>query len=497
MLEPLPVSQWNTATAAHLMNRAGFGASPGDIEDLRQLGPDRAVSWFVDYEKIPDPTPAPDWAQPDPATIARREAIRNAADPATRRMLEQQQGEEQRSRMSDLRYWWIRRMALGPRPFQEKMTLFWHGHFATSSEKVNMPYFLWLQNETLRQNATGNFNQLLIAASKDPAMLLYLDGARSQKGEPNENFAREVMELFTLGEGHYTEQDIQQAARAYTGWGLTPDNLHYEYHPNNHDDDPKTVFGQTGNFSGGDVLNMICAKPECAQFIAKKLWRFFAQDQPPQPVVDALAAEFRKSGMNLKHLMRVIFRSREFYAADVIRSQIKSPVQWLLASAHQLQAPMPTEPMSLVMLRQLGQELFNPPNVKGWDGGIAWITTNNLLDRYNFAAALVEGDRVPLPGLMDQMHGLMDQMHGLMSEMAEDGVMVIPPADVTSLFTAADLTTPYAFLDALQERFLNTQLGPQRLSSLTDFLKSRSPIEETDIRKAIRLVMCTPEYQLT
>jgi len=202
------------------MNRAGFGGSPADIENLRQMGLGKAVSWFVDYEKIPDNTPAPDWAHPDPELIARREAIRNAADPETRRMLNQLEYQNLGAQMADLRYWWLRRMALGPRPFQEKMTLFWHGHFATSFEKVQMPYFLWLQNETLRQNATGNFNQLLIAASEDPAMLMYLDGARSARNKPNENFAREVMELFTLGEGNYTEQDIQQAAKAYTGWGL-------------------------------------------------------------------------------------------------------------------------------------------------------------------------------------------------------------------------------------------------------------------------------------
>jgi uncharacterized protein (DUF1800 family) len=490
MLEPLQGKEWNTATAAHLMNRAGFGGSPQDIENLRQLGLYKAVSWFVDYEKIVDPTPAPDWAQPDPEAIARRLAIQNAADPDTRQMLQQQQNQQQYSQMADLRYWWIRRMALGTRPFQEKMTLFWHGHFATSFEKVQMPYFLWLQNETLRQNAIGNFSSLLSAVSEDPAMLLYLDGARSYKKAPNENFAREVMELFTLGEGHYTEQDIQEAAKAYTGWGLSKDRLHYEYHPFNHDTGPKTVFGQTGNYSGEDVLNLICAKPECAQFISKKIWRFFAQDEPPQPVVDALAAEFQKTGLDIKQLMRVIFMSKEFYAPEVVRSQIKSPVQWLIASAHQLQAPLPTEPMSLVMLRQLGQELFNPPNVKGWDGGVSWITTNNFLDRCNFAAALVEGDRVPLPGLMGQMRGVL-------SGMAEDGLMQIAPNDVSTLFSAVDLSNPISFLDALETRFLNASLNPQRRASFTDFLKNRSPIEETDVRKAIRLIMCTPEYQLT
>jgi uncharacterized protein (DUF1800 family) len=381
-------------------------------------------------------------------------------------------------------------MALGPRPFQEKMTLFWHGHFATSFEKVRMPYFLWLQNETLRQNAMGNFNSLLIAVAEDPAMLLYLDGARSNKNRPNENFAREVMELFTLGEGNYTEHDIQQAAKAYTGWGLSRDRLHYEYHPGNHNLGPETVFGQTGSFSGEDVLNMICAKPQCARFIAERIWRYFVQDQPPPAIVDALATEFHNKGMDIRHLMNVIFHSREFYAPDVIRSQIKSPVQWLIAATHQLQAPLPTQPMTLVMLRQLGQELFNPPNVKGWDGGIAWITTNNLLDRYNFAAALVEGDRVALPSLEGQMRGLLRSIN-------EDGLMQISPINATALFSPADLATPDSFLAALQARFLNGELRPQRLDPLADFLKSRSPLEESDIRKAIRLIMCTPEYQLT
>ena len=492
MLEPLPSAQWNEVTAAHLMNRAGFGGSPREIENLRRMGLDGAVSSLVDYDKIPDSTPAPDWAHPDPEFIARREAIQKAADPETKKMLQREQNVASYVQMADLRYWWIRRMALGPRPFQEKMTLFWHGHFATSFEKVRMPYFLWLQNETFRQNALANFNQLLIATAKDPAMLRYLDGANSNKNKPNENFAREVMELFALGEGHYTEQDIQQAAKAYTGWGFAQDRLHFEYHPRNHDDGPKTVFGQTGNFTGEEVLNLICAQPQCAKFIAGKIWRFFVQDQPPQPVVDALADEFRSHDMDLGHLMGVIFRSREFYAPDAIRSQIKSPVQWLVAGTHQLEGALPTEPMTLVMLGQLGQELFQPPNVKGWDGGIAWITTNSLLDRYNFAAALVEGERVPLPALKGRMKGIMNSMGG-----DGLGLMQIAPANVTALFTPEQLSTPDSFLAAMQARFLNGALKPQRLASLRDFLRTKSPIEEADIRKAIRLLMSTPEYQLT
>jgi hypothetical protein len=491
MLDPLPASQWNATTAAHLLNRAGFGGSPADIDRLHQMGMGGAVSWFVNYERNPDDTPAPDWAHPDPDFIERRNAIQNAADPETRKALQKMQNTSDNQQMADLRYWWVRRMALGPRPFQEKMTLFWHGHFATSFEKVRMPFFLWRQNETLRQNATGNFYQLLTAVSEDPAMLRYLDGASSNKAHPNENFAREVLELFTLGEGHYTEQDIQQSAKAYTGWGIDKTQLQYEYHPGNHDNGPKTIFGQTGNYTGEDVLNMICDQPQCAKFISTKIWRYFVQDQPPAPLMDALATEFHKNGMDIKHLLTVIFSSKEFYGPDVIRSQVKSPVQWLVACAHQLQAPLPTQPMTLVMLAQLGEELFQPPNVKGWDGGVAWITTNSLMDRYNYAAALVEGQRVPLPGLRGQMQGIIN------SSLSEDNIMDIPPVDVVTLFSSFDLQDPDQFLAALESRFLNDTLRPQRRDTLRDFLKSRSPLEEADIRKAIRLIMCTPEYQLT
>ncbi len=490
MLESLPANQWNTTTAAHLLNRAGFGGSPQDIESIHQMGLNKAVSWFVDYEKIPDATPAPDWAQPDSEAMAQRQIVQKITDPETKRVLQQQQNMNDNAQMADLRYWWLRRMAMGPRPFQEKMTLFWHGHFATSFEKVRSPYFFWLQNETFRQNALGNFSQLLVAVAQDPAMLRYLDGANSYKNHPNENFAREVMELFTLGEGNYTEQDIQQAAKAYTGWGISKDGLRYEYHYGNHDSGPKTIFGQTGNYTGEEVLGLICDKPECAKFIASRVWRFFVQDQPPPAVVDALATDFHAHGMDLRRMMNVIFRSKEFYAPDVIRSQIKSPVQWLIASTHQLQAPLPTQAMTLVMLSLLGQELFQPPNVKGWDGGIAWITTNSLLDRYNFAAALVEGERVPLPSLMGKVKNVMNSI-------SNDGLMQISATDVGKLFDTMDLSNTESFLTALQARLLNAELKPQRLASLHDFLKSKSPIEESDIRKAIRLLMCTPEYQLT
>ena len=283
MLSDLPAAQWNEATAAHLLNRAAFGGSPQDIENLRLMGLNRAVDWFVRYDRIPDDVPAPEWAQNvSEDVITHREEVEGAADRDTRRLLEEMRRAEESRQVADLRYWWLRRMALGPRPFQEKMTLFWHGHFATSFEKVHSPYFLWQQNETLRQNATGNFPQLLAAIAEDPAMLDYLDGERSNRHKPNENFAREVMELFTLGVGNYTEQDVQQLAKAFTGWGMSKNQLHYEYHPDNHDPGPKTLFGKTANYTCEEALQLLCTQPACAPFLVSKIWRYFVQDQPPR-----------------------------------------------------------------------------------------------------------------------------------------------------------------------------------------------------------------------
>ena len=259
MLSPLPSGKWSFTTAAHLLNRAGFGGSPGEIEELVALGPEGAVARFVDYEKVSDGTEDPAWAKPDPERAERLRALR-LATPEERRKLQQEEQRAQRERMIELRAWWLRRMASGRRPLQEKMTLFWHGHFATSAEKVRDVYLMWRQNEVFRRLATGNWLELLVSVSKDPAMLIWLDQAQSRKQHPNENFAREVMELFTLGEGHYTEHDVTEAARALTGWSYDRMAQDFVDRPMLHDRGAKTIFGRTGNFDGQDFLEMLVAQ---------------------------------------------------------------------------------------------------------------------------------------------------------------------------------------------------------------------------------------------
>ena len=294
MLKPLSASRWDFTTAAHLLNRAGFGGTPADIDRLVALGPEKAVLSLLDFEKVPDNTPPPDWAKPDPARMQKLRDVRLKGTEEQRKEAQEEERRLLRQCMTELRGWWFRRMAMGPRPFQEKMALFWHSHFATSVEKVRDAYYMWRQNELFRRLATDNWLNILYEVARDPAMLIWLDQAQSRKDHPNENFAREVMELFTLGEGHYTEKDVTEAARALTGWSLDRMDQQFMERPRIHDLGIKTFLGRTGNLDGRDVLEQIVAQPQAARFITAKLWNFFAGSMPSPDLNAALADAFRR-----------------------------------------------------------------------------------------------------------------------------------------------------------------------------------------------------------
>lgn len=489
MLTPIAADQWDFSRAAHLLNRAGFGGTPAEIEQLVSLGPERAVASLVDYEKIPDPTKDPDWARPDPTRAERVAALRKMT-PEERRMAQKEEQRKERERLLELRGWWLNRMVHGPRPLQEKMTLFWHGHFATSVEKVRDAYYMWRQNELFRRLATGNWQQLLTEVARDPAMLVWLDQAQSRKDHPNENFAREVMELFSLGEGHYTEKDITEGARALTGWSLDRTSQRFVDRPRIHDEGTKTFLGQTGNFDGGDVIRIIVEQPQAAKFITAKLWNYFAGGSLSPELNEALAAEFRRGGNNFKPVLRTLFRSEEFYAPQVVRAQVKSPVQWLVMGIRQLERNLPPPIVCSALTRSLGQELFQPPNVKGWDGGLAWINTNNLLTRYNESATLVFGDAKPLMNAA-QAKKQPKLRERFLARLRLGGV------DPEKLFTIEERHIKDKFIAAVEERFLQAELRPTQKQALRDFLDERGPLDTEDILGAIRLVMCTPDYQLT
>jgi uncharacterized protein (DUF1800 family) len=492
MLKPLSRAKWEFATAAHLLNRAGFGGPPQEIEKLAAQSHEEAVSHFVDYEKIPDSTAEPEWAKPDPDRRKTFMEARNLPEQERRRKLQEIQRAD-RQHMIEVRGWWLRRMADGPRPLQEKMVLFWHGHFATSVEKVREAYLMWRQNDLFRRLATGDWLELLVGVAKDPAMLIWLDQAQSRKEHPNENFAREVMELFALGEGHYTEKDITEAARALTGWSYDRLDQRFIERPMAHDRGQKTIFGRTGNFDGKDFLQMVVEQPQSARFITAKLWNFFAGEPPSEPLNEALAAEFKNGGNQFKPVLRAMFLSEEFHAPSIVRNQVKSPVQWLVGSARVLERELPPPLVCFGLTRNLGQDLFAPPNVKGWDGGLSWITTNNLLARYNDAATLVHGDAAPASAGIMPVNNPNAQM---MAERRMRGLR-IGGVDAKKIVPENDRTDKEKLIAALERRLIQDKLKPKQQQVLRDYLDSRSALDDATVLNAIRLLMSTPEYQLT
>jgi uncharacterized protein (DUF1800 family) len=496
MLKSLSSDRWNYTTAAHLLNRAGFGGPPAAIQKLADLGLDRAVSSLLNFEAIPDSTPNPVWAKPDPERMQKIRDVNRTGTPEEKRQMQRDEAKLQRERMLELRGWWLQRMAKGPRPLQERLVLFWHGHFATSVEKVRDAYYMWRQNELFRRLATGNWTFLLLEMGKDPAMLIWLDQAQSRRQHPNENFARELMELFSLGEGHYTEQDVIQGARALTGWSLDRMSQQYVYRPYFHDNGVKTFLGRTGNLNGDDVIEQIVAQPQSARFITGKLWNYFAGQEPAAELNGALAADFRANGNNFKPLLNTLFRSQEFYSPEIVRNEVKSPVQWLVGSVRMLESELPPPLVSSGMLRQLGQDLFAPPNVKGWDGGVTWITTNTLLDRYNDAQSLVMG---VVPPLTAQDLGRKQKAAGNNGRKAERMLQRVRlgGVKVEKILSPEERTDKSLMVAALEQRLFQTSLNRGQQQALDDFLNAKTKLSDADIATAIRLLMSTPEYQVT
>jgi len=487
MLEPLPAAKWSREMAAHLLNRAGFGGPPAEIDRLHAKGLDAAVQTLVGEAANPGSVEAPAWARPDADRVSRMEEYRKA-DPETRRTLQREEQRLQRSRMEELRHRWLQRMASGANPLGEKLTLFWHGHFATSAQKVKDPYLMWRQIDLFRRLGCSHWPTLLMEASKDPAMLVWLDQAQSRKEHPNENFARELMELFALGEGNYTEQDITEAARALTGWTMDRGRQSFTERKGAHDTGQKTLFGQRGNYDGDDVVRLVVNHPNASKFITAKLWKFFVDEMPEPGLVADIAVEFERNGRQFQPLLETIFRSGRFYSAQVRRQQIKSPVQWLIGSVRMLERELPPPQACDQAMRGLGQELLLPPNVKGWDGGFAWITTNNLLNRHNFSHYLVLGQN-PLAG------GGKPPARGQRPKAAKRQNQTYP-VELGAILPKSVRRDHASIVTALEDRFLQGPLKVSHRQSLLDYLATQGELDEEDLLHAIRLIMSTPEYQL-
>ncbi len=378
---------------AHLLRRFGLGASEAELNYYSQGGLKSAIDKLINCENTPE------------------------AFEFNWEIVEDQKGQ---IKPQQAVVGWAARMLMTRRPLVEKMTLFWHNHFATSAEKVTNAPLMIQQNEILRRNALGNFKTLLLEVSKDPAMLIWLDGQDNIKGRANENFAREVMELFTLGVGNYTEKDIQEAARAFTGWSFVRNGRNaqkspatYMFKPVLHDDGVKTVLGKTGNLTGEDVIDVLCKQPKMAEFIVRKMWTWFVYPNPDAVTLKPFIDDFVRSGLDIKTLVRAIVESSEFYSDRAYRRIIKNPADFCIASARAMGlgenmatqlAPTandekgsrakigPAQAVSSTMKSQ-GLWLFYPPDVSGWKPGEPWITSATMVERINWANKLMGAAR--------------------------------------------------------------------------------------------------------
>jgi len=569
-LSPIAATDWTPERAAHLIERAGFGAAPDEIARLASLTPQRAVDELVDYNAITNDLKPFDesviWDPGmDPFPPSRAEAVRIARErgvglgegvlpPGAQRRLQPVVDkffyglfanaiETQR-----LGLWWANRMLASRRPLEEKLTLFWHGHFATGENKVRDYRMMLRQNEMFRARASGPFRDLLVAILKDPAMLVYLDNGENVKSHPNENFGRELLELFTMGVGNYTERDVREAARAFTGW--TNDVLTFKFDAAQHDFGQKTFLGKTGAFDGEDIVDTILAQPVTAEFMAAKIYRFFVRDDLDAAVKTALGRTYRDSGYQMKPLLKRMFLSKDFYSAPAVATQIKSPVQLVIATYKKLSLrEVPTIPDFGRMTASLGQSLFDPPNVAGWAAGRTWITPATLLNRGNLFRGVLFPDvknfRPPdrtMSGT-DARVGQRFAQGMSMTEatredvdaatLAESNMMVdrdedyntryggykgnllafertklIPrrPAaiDLTAMIREAGADTVDSVVDHFLRRFLSTKLGARERGVLVDFLRGKlgsSNVQPGDtledaLRELLYLVLSTPEYQV-
>ncbi len=430
-LSPIAARDWSYERASHLLERAGFGGTPEEIERLARMSPQAAVNYLVDYQSIEN-SHLPAFEESgiyDPGMMEDVDTHYAAFTDELRKAFKtgsaygvspNPSGPRRYQPVVDMLYyhgfsnaaewrratiWWANRMLNTHRPLEEKMTLFWSGHFATEQAKV-MDYRLMLaQNEMFRRNAVGNFRKLLLEVTTDPAMLIYLDNRENVKGHANENYAREVMELFTLGAGNYTEDDIKEAARALTGYtNYGPKSL---FKPELHDDGEKTVLGQKGNFKAEDVIDVLLRQKVAAEFIARKIYVFFVRENPTPEMRNRLAELLRQNHYDIKPLVKTIFLSKDFYSAASYATQIKSPIQLQVSTYKKLGlTQVPGIPYFTNVMANLGQNLGNPPNVKGWDGGRAWMNPSTLLIRGNDIRHLLfpkeAGDDYPRDGVPER-----------------------------------------------------------------------------------------------
>jgi uncharacterized protein (DUF1800 family) len=472
--QPSPSDPWGRKWAAHLYRRAAFGPSRADLLEAEQLGPEGTLQLLLHGRP-----------QADELIETLADAGHIAAAHDTRAPFAE--GEQ-------ISAWWLYCMLQGGHPLREKLTLFWHNHFATSIAKVQSPGLMFRQNCLLRQHALGRFGPLLQAISRDGAMLVWLDSNRNVRGKPNENYARELMELFSLGVGNYTEKDVREAARAFTGWHT--DGKGFAFNAACHDEGVKTFLGRAGTWDGGDVVRIVLEQPAVARFLVRKLYHFLISERaaPPDALLEPLCESFRKSDYDIAELVKTMLSSRHFYSEHAFRQRLKGPVELVLGAVQTVHRrygeteadhrPLPSQRL-VSRLTAMGQQLFAPPNVKGWPGGSSWLNTSTVLERNNFAGALALGTLWTSSPL------------GLTIS-AEDP----EPAkafDPARLLEEEGVSRPADVVRAILDLYLPGGVAPETRAKLVAFLSEDQPTGPAlarRVREAVHAILTMAEYQL-
>jgi uncharacterized protein (DUF1800 family) len=473
--EPTAADPWDLKWAGHLYRRAGFGAS---LAELRQAV-DRGL----------------------PATLD--EIIKGRSDSASHQQTLTALGTQiaRQDDLANLRAWWVYLILNTPHPLREKMTLFWHGHFATSVAKVQRTELMFEQNRTLRQHALGRFQPFLLSMSRDPAMLIWLDSNSNIKGRANENYARELMELFSLGVRNYTESDVREAARAFTGWHTDGDK--FEFNDSFHDGGEKMVLGQKGKWDGADVIRIVLEQPAAARFLVRKLYRYFISESaaPTAHLLKPLVEIFRKSDYDIGALVATILRSRHFFSEYAYRQRVKPPVDFVVGTARSLVKTEVAElpPAVLVShISAMGQPLFEPPSVKGWAGGRAWLNTATVLARHNYAQ-MAAGGAYTSAAESEARPGFPMPAPNAQGKVTAVEAEPLPSMDPAALVEREKAATGEQIIDVLVATLLQGDISPNARAKLAAFVVEGKPKENAlhrRIRETAHAIMTMPEYQL-
>ena len=489
-LLPLPENRFDRACARHLLWRVGFGGTPEEVNELAALGREKAVKRLVDYASGPAAQPPALEIDPDILRVptpqeqqrykkARRSGDQDFLDARRRAGLAARR--QDRKVFGKLKAWWFARIVQTPRPAEERLVLLWHGHFASSYRSVRDAYLMQVQNEFFRRHASGSFADLARGIVRDPAMLKYLNNNQNNKKKPNENLARELMELFTLGVGRYTEQDIKQGARALTGYTFTDND--FVFRDNNHDDGIKKILGRTGNFDGDSFVELLLRQEACSKFVALKLYDHFVADVgdvyeavpgPQRRVIDLMAKRLRRDNYRLKPVLTQLFSSQHFYDASVIGKKIKDPVQLVVGTVRALGAPVRDERVIDKAMHSMGQKLFEPPTVDGWDGGRLWINTSTLFVRQNVTTYLLSGKRP------DKKKNIPHNIY-----------------DPQALIAGLEDRSAAAVVDHLIDHAVGPHVPSARREPLHRFFQERGgPTHNPNLVALLCLITAMPEYQL-